>query len=220
MISHAHRCIFIHVPKCGGTSIEAHLREHADATGAEPEPGIGRPMRRERLAEALNRHPNYFVFAFVRHPYDRIVSTWLHGLRGEGPYHERPVHALALAEYVRLAAEGRMTELSAFDRYHLRPQVEFIPSPSRRTLFGVPLAAEVRCAFIGRFERLDEDFREVCRRIGTAERPLPRLNAAPPAGDDGTDPRRDHLDDPTQALVRELYREDFAAFGFDAADRG
>lgn len=208
MISHAHRCIFIHVPKCGGTSIEAYLAEHAAALGGTPEPGKGWEFRRERLAEALNRHPDYFVFAFVRNPLERLVSTWRHGLRGVGAYYDRPVRDLSLAEYVRIAAEGRVAEQSAFDRYHLLPQVDFLPGPTRRTLFGVPLAPEVTCGFVGRFERLDDDFRQVCRRIGIAEGPLPRLNAAPSYG-----PER--FDAATIERVRELYRDDLTAFGYE-----
>lgn len=215
MISHTHRCIFIHVPKCGGTSMEAYLHEHAAATGADPEIGVGRRIRREFLAETLNRHPDHFVFAFVRNPFDRIVSTWLHGLRGEGPYWERPVRDLSLAEYVRIAAEGRVEEQSPFDRYHLLPQVDFIPSPTRRTLFGIALRPEVACKFIGRFERLDDDFRAVCRRIGIAERPLARLNLDPGTRLARSEGSHDRFDVNTADLVRQLYADDFTTFGYD-----
>lgn len=215
MISHVHRCIFIHVPKCGGTSIEAHLREHAAALGGTPEPGKGWAFRRERLAEALNQHRDYFAFAFVRHPFDRLLSTWLHGLRGVGPYFERPVRDLSLAEYVRIAAEGRVAEQSAFDRYHLLPQVAFLPSPSRRELFGVPLDDQVSCGSVGRFERLEADFREVCRRLGIPERPLPRLNAAPAEAGSPSLHWSERFDAATVEFVKKLYRDDLAAFGYD-----
>lgn len=197
--------------------MEAFLGEHAAGTGA-PGPGVRSPIRREFLAETLNRHPDYFVFAFVRNPFDRVVSTWRHGLRGTGSYWARPVRELSLAEYVRIAAERRVEEQSPFDRYHLLPQVEFIPGPSRRTLFGVPLAPEVTCAFIGRFERLEADFREACRRAGIVEGPLAQLNAGHSAPAGRHDGWREHLDPATKAVVRELYREDFASFGYDAED--
>lgn len=217
MISHVHRCIFIHVPKCGGTSIEAYLAEHASVVGNEPVPGKdwGWLFRRERLAKALNCHPKHFTFAFVRHPFDRLVSTWLHGLRGVGPYYDRPVRDLTLAEYVRIAAEGRIAEQSAFDRYHLLPQVAFLPSPSRRELFGVPLEPEVTGGFVGRFERLEADFRGVCRRLGIAERPLHRLNAAPAESGGRSLHWSERFDAATTQLVQQLYREDLDTFGYD-----
>lgn len=219
MISHAHKCIFIHVPKCGGTSIEAYLREHAAALGHLPEPGLDLTLRREGLAEVLNRHPDYFVFSFVRHPFDRLVSTWLHGLRGTGPYHARPVRDLSLAEYVRIAVEGRVAEQSAFDRYHLLPQVTFIPDSSRRTLFGVPLLPAVTCTFLGRFERLDDDFRGICRQLGLPEHGLPRLQAAPPESGSRQPHWSDRYDTATLRLVQELYRDDLEAFGYAPPSR-
>ena len=215
MISHHHKCIFVHVPKCGGTSIEAYLREHAAALGHRPEPGLDVTLRREGLVQVLNQHPDYRVFAFVRHPFDRLVSTWKHGLRGGGPYHDRPVRDLSLAEYVRIAVERRFEEQSAFDRYHLLPQVAFIPGASRRMLFGVPLLPAVQCGFVGRFERLDDDFRNACRWLGIAEHGLPRLQAAPRESG-GREPHwTERYDAATIRLVQELYGDDMEAFGYD-----
>lgn len=219
MISHRHACLFIHVPKCGGTSIEEYLRTHAAAIGHRAEPGLDRTMRRAGLAETLNRHPGYFVFAFVRHPLDRLVSTWRHGLRGAGPYYERPVRDLTLAEYVRIAVEGRTAEQSEFDRYHLLPQVAFVPDAGRRTLFGVALDPRVTCGLVGRFERLDDDFRTICGRLGIPTLGLPRLQLAP---DEAERPRphwSERFDPDTRRLAEDLYRDDFAAFGYDRADR-
>lgn len=214
MISHVHKCIFLHVPKCGGTSIESYLREHASALGHLPEPGLDLTLRREGLAQVLNRYPDYFVFTFVRHPFDRLVSTWRHSLRGIGPYYDRPVHELSFAEYVRVAAEGRVAEQSAFDRYHLLPQVAFIPGPPLSALFGVPLLPEIACGFTGRFERLDDDFREVCRRLGIAEHALPRLQSAPQEPGDRQPHWSERYDAATIRLVEDLYREDMNAFGY------
>lgn len=219
MISHAHKCIFIHVPKCAGTSMEAYLREYAGALGYLPEPGLDRILRREGLAEMLNRHPDYFVFAFVRHPFARLASAWRHGRRGVGPYYDRPVRDLSLAEYVQIAAEGRHAEQSAFDRYHLMPQVTFIPDTSRRTLFGVPLKPEVSCHFIGRFEHLEDDFRRVCLHLGIPLRPFPRLLEAPQDSGGGNDLLDYPQDTETARLVETLYREDMAAFGYGPSPR-
>jgi hypothetical protein len=219
MISHRHKCIFIHVPKCGGTSIEAHLREHAAGLGHLPEPGLDLKLRREGLAEILNRHPDYFAFTIVRNPFDRFVSTWKHSLRGSGPYHTRPVRDLTLADYARIALEGRVEEQSLFDRYHLLPQVAFIPSESHRTLFGVPLLPAVTCDFIGRFERLDADFREICRKLKMTEHVLPRLQSAPQTTHTQQSHWIEYYDADTIRFVQELYRGDMEAFSYDLPTR-
>lgn len=216
MISHVHRCIFIHVPKVGGTSIEEYLRMHAAALGPWPEPGLDRMMRRKSLAEMLNRHPDYFAFAFVRHPFDRLVSAWLHGLRENAPsYFERPTRDLTLGEYVRIAVDRRVAEQSEFDRYHLLPQVSFIPDASRRTLFGVALDPRVTCGFVGRYERLEDDFRMVCQRLGIPAVGLPWLRQAPREAGRRWPHWSERFDAETRRLATQLYQADFEAFGYE-----
>lgn len=171
-------------------------------------------LRREGLAEVLNRNPDYFACAFVRHPFDRLVSTWLHGVRGVDPYHERPVRDLSLAEDVRIVAEGRVAEQSASDRYHLLPQVAFIPAASRKTLFGAPLLPAVTCTVLGRFERLDHDFCTVCRQLGRAEHGLPRLQAALPESGSRQPHWHERYDAATIRLVAGFYHDDMEAFGY------
>jgi hypothetical protein len=41
--------IFIHIPKCAGTSMEVILRQHASALGFEKEEGLEYKMREEGL---------------------------------------------------------------------------------------------------------------------------------------------------------------------------
>lgn len=93
MISHHHKSVFVHIPKCGGQSIEtAFLHDIGlDWRRRAPlllrfndNPDLGPP----RLAHLLARDyvtmgylpkdmfDSYFKFAVVRNPYRRIVSTY------------------------------------------------------------------------------------------------------------------------------------------------
>ena len=86
MISHRHRCIYVKVPKCGSTTVRDWFLEH----------GAGRHSFRpywygglltERLPSVtrlMNLHPDYATFAFVRDPYERFVSLYLHAVRHAG----------------------------------------------------------------------------------------------------------------------------------------
>ena len=62
--------------------------------------------------------------------------------------------------------------------------------------------------FVGYFERLEEDFKEVCRRIGIpAALPPPKAHA----------PRKDYRSfytDETRDLVAEAYAQDIDLFGY------
>jgi hypothetical protein len=76
-VNHRHKCIFIHIAKCGGSSVNKVLRAHG---GIDFHGGI--PMKHHspwwQLQEWLTRRQwqTYFKFAIIRNPWDRIVSQY------------------------------------------------------------------------------------------------------------------------------------------------
>ena len=69
MISHRYKCIFLHIPKAAGTSIE-RLLSGADIDIPQKVP------RKRGFSHFLNEHLDYYVFSVVRNPYDRILSEF------------------------------------------------------------------------------------------------------------------------------------------------
>ena len=201
LLSRRHGFLFVHVPKAAGTSMERAL-----AKACEPTPNRGplqrpivRALRRTPLARPLGLWrdlPGHsraselrralppeiwdasFKFAFVRHPLDRLVSQYWFLL--QSPDHRRHGRVAALGSFsafVRYeAGRGRFTQLD-----HLESED------------GAPLLD-----FVGRFERLEQDWSAVERRLGL-EAPLPRANASRHA------PWREHYDDATLALALDVW---------------
>jgi len=73
MISDIHRCIFIHIPKTGGSTVEEMFRMN----------GFGNiPAREVHLSACLlqKRYPekflSYYKFSIVRNPWARAYSVW------------------------------------------------------------------------------------------------------------------------------------------------
>jgi len=211
-ISHAHRCIFVHVPKCAGTSVEAALGMHRDWRVEDADAMFGRVSSREFLAMGLRsgflqhltweelmravppgRRAGYRSFAFVRHPLRRMVSAWANP---DGDLLEH-----ARARNVRLAGVGFEEFVAGavrLDHPHVRPQSEFI-------LRG---DGSVAVDEVGRFERLHADFSRICGRFGISAE-LPHRNPAHRSLREGEITPR------ARELVAGRYATDFEAFGYE-----
>lgn len=72
MISHHHKCIFIHVQRTGGTTIERWLQGEDQWNIKHNWKHVTSNFAKERLySEYWNE---YFKFAFVRNPYEHVLS--------------------------------------------------------------------------------------------------------------------------------------------------
>lgn len=150
MYSNRHRFIWARVPKTGSTSIAAALRtltrdECRSVDGKHHLPVL------EHIPCLDAPLDQYFVFTFVRNPWDRMVS---------GYFSRREIrnqeigHAVDFSEYCR--------------RSPLRHQY------NNSKQHGEPVAYD----FVGRFESLQADFDAVCDRLGFKRMPLPYRNAS------------------------------------------
>jgi hypothetical protein len=212
LLSHRYRFLFVHIAKTGGTSVRAALRRrmwldpwripmfvcsrmshlsghrlgckfprHAKAIAAK-----------EMLPQAF--FDSLFKFCFVRNPWDLQVSSY-HHLRRERPH---LVGGREFADFLR--------HKFAPDRpyqYHLDISIE------RQSDYVIDLEGRVIVDFVGRYERLEEDYGQVLDRVGLSRKPLPRLRVA----GDRKDYRRYYSDD-TAELVLRHYRADIERFGY------
>ncbi|MGH7446771.1 MAG: sulfotransferase family 2 domain-containing protein [Longimicrobiales bacterium] len=177
--------IFVHINKTGGSSIEAALGlPFQHCTAAELRTYLGQRRWQER-----------FSFAFVRNPWDKVASHYAYRVKtnqtGLGDRH------LEFKTWVRLAYGDREP------RYHdqqkmFMPQTEWIADASGAILVN----------FVGRFERLNEDFAEVCRHTGRKGLKLPHLKRSAPY-----DYRRTY-DDESAAIVAHWFAADIQQFGY------
>ena len=154
------------------------------------------------MDEVLRQHPEamgYFTFAFVRDPGQRALSFYRDKLvRRPGPtaaYLEEVVphfHGLGgdmgFPELCRWLCTPFGSDEFA-DRHWL--------SQNRQIRIGERLPD-----YIGRYENLDADWREVASRIGMPLVALPRLNPSPATS-------AEPIDDGSIALLRHRYAEDF-----------
>ena len=206
--------LFVHIAKTGGTSVrEALDRERwrepwalarflcsrlSALSGHQLGAKLPRHARAIAAREMLPRelYDRLFKFAFVRNPWDLQVSSFHHIRR------ERP-HLL-----------GPHQDFEAFLRHKLDParpyQYHLDTSIELQSDYVIDLHGTVIGDFVGRDERLEEDFAEACRRIGIPAPALPHRRRA-------TDRERDYrgyYTPETRALVAERFRPDVEMFGY------
>ena len=209
-ISYKYKCIFVHIPKTAGTSIEAALGMHGDLTkvGIEPYYKQKRDIKnffgkglQHFTAEQLRAHPvagklfkNYFKFAFVRNPWDRLVSelAW----RGAG----KSVDTTRLYFEKKLSkVEEEWGSKKGLSRIHVMPQINFIIDKRTR---------EKIVDFVGRFESLQKDWDVLLSKIGTEKIILPHRMKSIHI------PYWEYYTPRTKDLVYEIYRKDIEYFNY------
>ena len=222
MISHEHRCIFIHIPKCAGTSIEStlgHLEGHTGRGGQDhrtirmierpfPTPAIF--STGENCYEALRRIRHRFRrvanyrnhFSVTKEQFDSyfkftiVRNPWARAFSWYENVMRDEIHMKTYGLTQRIG-------LKDFLRMHagkgmLRPQTYWL----RSFRGSMPLD------LIGRFEDLPATFRAVCESINLPEASLPhRLKGG----------RTDYVrayDQASRDLAWRIYREEIDLFGY------
>lgn len=162
-------------------------------------------MNRKRFLRRLHKgqYEGYFVFTFVRNPWDRLLSCWKQKLAPGGQGLKRTEYAgerlylgMGFPEFVETVC--RIPDEDS--NHHFRSQHVVVCShdPEKRVLAD----------FVGRYENLAEDFGRVADRIGL-EASLPHLFSS---GRGNT--YREFYDRRLAALVGERYRLDAEIFGY------
>ena len=232
VISHLHSALFVHVPKCGGQSVEQFFlraqgldwsRRAELCLRRNKDPERGPPRLAHMTSEEYVRlgylgqdeFERYFKFSFVRNPWARLVSEYR--------YRSRYAHQFSFKTFVF----KKMPRPSWNDRYrHVMPQCRYLTNAH----------GELLVDFVGRFENLQADFSRVCEALGLGPAGLPRVNvsqghegglfsrkalyrlAGALRGHVGSPDLKDYrayYDDETREKVAEIYREDIQMFGYE-----
>jgi tetratricopeptide (TPR) repeat protein len=215
IINNTHGFIYVHIPKCGGTSVTrilSDLNHYNDLElGGTPygealegifsqRYGIGKHARGAEIravvgTEIWNR---YYKFATIRNPFARAISTYSYMKENEHHYTDmRDVpdfNAFVASGLWDLPGESRM----------LQPQTEWVMDAHGGLLVDdvFPL------------ETLSEDLPSIARRIG-----LDGAEALAPLHENrssGGLVQADQVTPATIERIRHRYERDFIAFGYSA----
>ena len=231
MICKEFNCIFVHVPKTAGRSVEMFFLQRL---------GMDRDNDADRKALLITDNPNpdssteklthlsaaeyvqcgyltpeefagFYKFSFVRNPWARLVSEYR--------YRNYFTHR-SFKDFVM----HKLPSPGPDDKYrHIMPQTDMLYDADGRLLVD----------FVGKFENLKNDFNHVCRHLGIEKSALPHVNSSDKDSrelkrrlrnflyrNDENRLRRytDFYDDETRDFVAQLYRQDVENFDYSFAD--
>jgi hypothetical protein len=233
MISDKYKCIFVHIPKVAGQSIEHVFLDLHGLTWEtrEPlllrlndDPAIGPPrLAHLKASEYVScghipqkSFDTYYKFAFVRNPWSRLISFYKY--LGYADY-------LTFSEFIH----GEFMEKEwGENQWFVGPQYGYIFDENGNQLVD----------YVGKLEELQKGFDEVCGRLDIPQTRLPNVNTT--VREKGGlrtfkdfvkkvspfhtyvetyDHYSKYYDSQTRRVVSELYARDIETFGYDFVQR-
>ena len=178
--------VFIHINKCGGTSVE-------QALGL---PKIHDTARARRDKLGAERWAAMARFSIVRHPYDKVASHYKYRIKTDQTgLAGRPVD---LNEWVRRAYGDR--DPAFYDK-------PLMFAPCRDWL--VDADGTLMVDHVAKLETIDADWPKIQALIGT-DAALPHANATRHIAR-----ASDQLDTASRAIIAKRFAPDFEMFGYD-----
>ena len=144
------------------------------------------------LSNPSGKLQDYFKFTFCRNPYSRVVSNYIMCTTDESrinqicQFHNNP-SSMSFSEFVEFICK--------YDNHHWQPQIDFV--------YGYDMD------FIGKLENFEEDFNNVCDKIGILRQQLPHANKTKHKH------YTEYYDDETRQIVAEKYAKDIEHFEYE-----
>ncbi len=215
IINHKHKYIFIHIPKSAGTSITKALypfsNKHDLFLGCNcgPENLVKEdgftihkhsPAADIKMYATPERWSEYFVFSFVRHPVDRLISLYEWWKETNGNWDRKAkseISKMSFKEFV-------------FSKYTGKNQIEFLISGFERKHHFADVKYSVEMDFIGKHASLHKDFSYVCGLLN-----LPQIYLSHENKSSKRKKSQDsYLDDEIVQEIKRKFNQDYRVFNF------
>lgn len=202
MISHEYKCLFLHIPKCGGTTVETSFKAWDNKTESFLGQGDG-SSQHFILKDIIKFRPecsDYFKFTFVRNPFSRLVSIYNYSLQESRKNQDyiQSNHALNLS-FKDFCLNLDFNIKKYCYRFHDTSLCFYILDDNYK----------VTVDFIGKIENFQSDFDYVCDILNKPKCELPHILKS-----NINKHYTEYYDEDTYNIVLNKYKQDIEYFGY------
>jgi hypothetical protein len=217
IVLHKYKAIYFYIPKVACTSLKKVCADLLNVKPATPDSDINRrhypSVKRNKIE---TKYKDYFKFCFVRNPWDRIVSCYNSKIKQDkdinDSFYTNGVARIFLrfgvfragmtfTEFVNAVKDISDKEAEV----HFRSQHTFITNKNGNIIVD----------YVGRFERINEDFSLIFNRIGQSNIKLPHLWGHHLDIMEDRKKYREYYTEEIQEIVRKRYSKDIEMFGYE-----
>ncbi len=238
MISDEHKAIFIHIPKTGGTSFneimspsDSEITTASDfSSRLKGSKGDHLDARESRALHGSEKWNEYFKFAFIRNPWDLIVSLYFWEMGVALEQINNPTNVSSTGETIAVsthrlqpnsflhADEGPLfrkindpSALSDFNQFLDNLAFEYDGYAWSQVRYLIDRRGKIDLDFIGRFESFSEDAEFVLSKL-KIESEIPHLNKSE------HEHYSKYYDEQTKKKVGEMFKEDIRYFEYEFSE--
>lgn len=201
--------LFVHIPKCAGTSIEESLYHYQDFKYHQLVHGCTLQFKQYLNDDFFDE---LFKFSFIRNPWDLQVSCWRYYVRNHGV-------EMDFNEYIEWKFTGSIEDMK--DRLPKEdPNVNitllkngFYIHRSPMTYFLIDERGNYLVNFIGALEHINEHYNEIVDELGITDSYLAHVNASTIRED--IHDYKSYYNEKSIELVRSRFALDIMMYGYE-----
>lgn len=201
MIVNGHKLIFIHIPKCGGSSLNDALKDYRTELFNKK---IGHATYLDYKQRVGDNIKNYKIFTIVRNPWEWHVSFFFY-LKQTNPKHSG--HRLeydlfrtrnfSFTDYIYWLDDDKRPKSK--QRFVLRNQFDWCVNEKNEFVVDHVL----------RLDNIEEDYKEFCEIYDIKENKFPFVNKG------SHSLYRNYYDDKTENIIKNKHKKDIEFFKWE-----
>ena len=195
-LNHKHKLLFVHIPKNAGTSIEYYFgmmkpklfygtNSITEGKVLFSPQHLTPPLLKKKLGDKI--YGEYFKFAFVRHPNERVISEFFWQQRINQIPKNMNFKKWVFSYYKKI------------DTDHKLPQHHYVYDKDGKIMID----------FLGKVENINEDFDRMLKKINyKTNNKLPKRNV------NSSSYNLNMMDEDIKNFIYEIYKNDFKYFNY------